>query len=160
MFRLTCALLLISGPVYALSCKVPNFAEGFNRVAAAEEVYSLGYGRLKEIGPVPDYIRGKPREIAVEFVGKLMGSSNFGQTQTLHVTVITQCASAWCGPMPSTEEQMLVFLEQRNQELILTSHICPQDFHLSPSLGQVTAIRECMKALTCGDDEIKAFNPN
>lgn len=161
MLRLTVALsLLIAPAANALSCKAPNYGEDFNRIAAAEEVYSLAYGQFREAGPVPEYEDGEPREFVVAFVGKLMGSNGFGETQSLPVTIKTECASAWCGPVPTLETQMLVFLEQVPGALQLTSHVCPTDFFASPSLGQISAIRACMTDGTCGADEIEAFNLN
>lgn len=161
MLRLTVAFsLFLSQGAYALSCKAPNFGEDFNRIAAAEEVYSLAYGQFREAGPIPDYQEGQPREVVVAFVGKLMGSRGFGETQSLPVTIKTECASAWCGPIPTLNTQMLVFLEQVPGALQLTSHVCPTNFFANPSLGQISAIRACMTDGTCGDDEMAAFDLN
>lgn len=160
MLRIVLLLMLIASPSFGLSCKAPNFGEAFNRAAVAEEVYNLGYGQLREAGPIPDYVEGQPREVVVAFVGKLLGSSGFGETQSLPVTLKTNCVSAWCGPIPALGEQMLLFLEQGEGELILTSDACPGQYHLSPSLGQISAIRSCMSALECGPDELSAFELN
>jgi len=160
MLRLAVAFTMITTPAFALSCKAPNFGEAFNRVAAAEEVYNLGYGQLRDAGPIQEYVEGQPREVVVAFVGKLLGGNGFGETQSLPVTLKTECAASWCGPIPAFGEQMLVFLEQGEGELILTSSACPGDYHLNPSLGQVSAVRSCMSTLECGPDEIEAFDLN
>lgn len=160
MLRLTLALVMLCGPAFALSCKAPNFGENFNDAAAAEEVYSLMYGRIQPAGPVPDYQEGKPREVVVAFIGKQLGRTGFSETVTLPVTVKTECVSAWCGPIPPVDEQMLVFLEQVGADLVLTSQACPGSYHLNPSLGQISAVRACMSALECGAQEIGAFDPS
>lgn len=160
MLRLTLAFFLVTGPAFGLSCKAPNLGEAFNRIAEVEEIYNLAYGQLRDAGPIPEYVEGQPREVVVAFVGKLLGTNGFGETQSLPVTVKTQCSASWCGPIPPFGEQMLVFLEQGNGELILNSYACPSDYLLKPSLGQVSAIRSCMASLECGADEIEAFELN
>lgn len=160
MLRLALALSMMASPALALSCKAPNFGEAFNRIAEVEEVYNLAYGQLRDAGPIPEYVEGQPREAVVAFVGKMLGQNGFGETQSLPVTVKTECAASWCGPFPAFGEQMLVFLEQGDGELILTSYACPSDYLVNPSLGQVSAIRSCMSALNCGADEIEAFDLN
>ncbi len=160
MLRLTLLLSMLCGPAFALSCKAPNFGENFNEAAAAEEVYSLMYGHIQPADPVPEYQEGKPREFVAAFIGKQLGGSGFSETVTLPVTVKTECVSAWCGPVPPFDEQMLVFIEQVGADLVLTSQACPGTYHLKPSLGQISAVRACMSALQCGAEEISAFADN
>ncbi len=160
MLRLAVVLTFFASPVFALSCKAPNFGEAFNRAAAAEEVYSLVYGRFQEAGPVPEYVQGKPREVVLAFIGKQLGRTGFGEMQTIPVIVKTDCAGDWCGPLPPLGDQTMAFLEQVGSDLVLTSPACPGDYHVNPSLGQISAIRACMSALECGEDEIKAFELN
>lgn len=157
MLRFLIAACLCASQASALSCAPPNFGEAFNRAAAAEEVYSLMYGRFQEAGPIPEYVRGEPREVVLAFVGKQLGRSGFGETMTLPVIVKTECHSAWCGQLPALGDQTMAFLEQVGSDLVLTSHLCQRDFMANPSLGQISAIRACMNALECGTDEIKAF---
>lgn len=159
-FALACALLGLAGPAAALSCMAPNFAEAFNRIAAAEEVYSVFYGQLRATETVPPYVEGQPRSVKMQLVGKELGRRGFSDTGTVDVTVETSCSGSWCGPIPATMTQMLVFLEHTEAGLRLTSHACQSDYHVEPSLGQVAAIRACMKDVQCHADEIAAFDLN
>lgn len=160
MLRYMAALMLMAGPAFGLSCQAPNFGQSFNRAVAADEVYSLVYGQLREVAPIPEGVRGQPRTVPMQFVGKVMGANGFSETQTLSVTIETRCAGSWCGTIPTLEKPMLAFFEQREGGLVLTSHACTSDFHLNPSLGQVSAIRACMRAMDCGEDELEAFDLN
>ena len=157
MRSLFLVFLLGAAPAFGLSCKAPNFGESFNRVAAVEEVYSVGYGQLRPLGEVPPYVDGQPREVKMRFVGKMLGRLGFGETGTVDVTVATECAGSFCGPIPTTQTPMLAFLEHKSGGLALRSGACEPDFHLNPSLGQISAVRACMREGTCGDDEIDAF---
>lgn len=150
---------LLAGPAHGLSCKAPNFGEDFNRIAVVEEVYSVGYGQLREVDPVPDEVSGQPRSVRMRFVGKMLGSSGFGQTGAVDVTVNTECAGDWCGPIPTTGTQMLAFLEHRGDGLALRSGACAPDYLLNPTLGQIGAVRACMRLGQCGTAELSAFQP-
>ena len=149
--------MMLASPAFGLSCKAPNFGENFNRVAAVEEIYSVGYGQLRPLDGVPAYVEGQPRAVKMQFVGKMLGRMGFGQTGTVEVTVRTECAGSFCGPIPTTQTQMLAFLEHQAGGLALRSGACEPDYHLNPSLGQLSAVRACMTAGTCGADEIDAF---
>jgi len=151
------ALGLMATPAFGLSCAPPNFGNAFNEAAAAEEVYSLVYGRFQEAGPIPELVEGEPREFTYAFIGKQLGQSGFGETQTVPVIVKTECLSAWCGPVPPVDTQLLAFLEQVGGDLVLSSHACPKDFKVEPSLGEVSAVRACMSNLKCGPDELGAL---
>ena len=158
MRRLGLMLFLLGAtPAFGLSCKAPNFGEDFNRIAVVEEVYSVGYGQLRPLELVPDYVDGQPRSVKMQFVGKMLGRLGFGETGTVEVTVTTGCAGSFCGPIPTTQTPMLAFLEHKPAGLALRSGACAPDYHLTPSLGQLAAVRACMKAGTCGTDEIDAF---
>ena len=153
------ALALMTTPAFGLSCAPPNFGNAFNEAAAAEEVYSLVRGRFQEAGPIPDYVEGKPREFTYAFIGKQLGQSGFGETVTIPVIVKTECVSAWCGPVPPVDMSMMVFLEQVGADNVLTSHPCPKDYLVKPSLGQISAVRACMSKLECGPDELSVLGP-
>lgn len=149
--------VMMASPAFGLSCKAPNFGEQFNYVAGVEEVYSVGYGQLRPLGEVPPYVDGQPRDVKMRFVGKMLGRLGFGETGTVDVTVKTECAGSFCGPIPTTQTPMLAFLEHQSDGLTLRSAACTPDFLLNPSLGQISAVRACMTSGTCGADEIDAF---
>ena len=157
MRSLVFCLLVLAGPAFGLSCKAPNFAEDFNRIAAVEEVYSVAYGQLREVGIVPPAVDGEPRSVKMRFVGRMLGQLGFGETGTVDVTVNTTCAGSFCGPLPTTQTPLLAFLEHGDGGMTLRSAACAPDYHINPSLGQVSAIRACMRELNCGADEIDAF---
>ena len=123
-------------------------------------MYSVAYGQLRELDPIPPYVEGTPRSVKMQFVGKMLGRSGFGDTGTVDVTVNTSCAGSWCGPIPTTQTQLLVFLEHKSYGLAISSPACSPDFHLNPSLGQLAAVRACMRDGACGIDELDAFNVN
>jgi len=157
MLKSLLALALTATPAFGLTCAPPNFGEAFNEAAAAQEVYALMKGRFQEAGPIPELVEGKPREFTYAFIGKQLGQSGFGDTQTLPVIVKTECVSAWCGPVPPVDNELMVFLEQVGSDLVLTSHPCPKDYTVQPSLGQISAIRACMSKLECGPEELTAL---
>jgi hypothetical protein len=160
MLRTLIAFAMMTTPAFGLSCAPPNFGEAFNEAAEAEEVYSLVYGRFQEAGPIPDYVEGQPREFTYAFIGKQLGQSGFSQTQTIPVIIKTECVSAWCGPVPPVDTQVLSFLEHVGSDHVLTSHTCPKDYKVEPSLGEVSAVRACMSNLSCGPEELGALGPH
>ena len=114
-------------------------------------------GGFRRLDPIPEYEEGQPREFTYAFIGKQLGQYGFGETQTIPVIIKTECVSAWCGPVPATETQTMAFLEHVGSDLVLTSDPCPSDFKVQPSLGEVSAVRACMKNLSCGPDELAAL---
>ena len=159
MLRTLLAFAMMTTPAFGLSCAPPNFGDAFNEAAQAEEVYSLRKGRFQEAGPIPEFVEGTPREFSYAFIGKQLGQSGFGETETLPVIVKTECVSAWCGPVPPVDMEVMVFLEQVGSDHVLTSHPCPKHYTVKPSLGEISAVRACMSKLECGPDELGALGP-
>ena len=156
LLRAICAAsLLLAGPAFGLSCKPPNFAEAFNRAAAAEEMYSLVYGIFEPVVSQDELADA----MAAPFIfdGKQLGREGFGQTQAREVTVERSCAGSFCAPFPPTGVPMMVLLEHRGTAQVLNAKPCGDEVMLDPSFGQVGAIRACMGRLECGPDEIAAF---
>lgn len=156
MLRLTLILtLLATGPVAALSCRPFTFADAFDRAAAAEEIYSLGFGVLSTQTPLAN--SREPAEVPARFEGQLLGLRGFGDGQVIEITIEKRCASAWCGQMPQMDVPALVLLQHDGAERKLISDLCDRDFLTEPSFGQVSAIKACMRAGHCGTDEHEAF---
>lgn len=154
---LTIAALATAPVANALSCKRPNFAEEFNRVAAAPELYSVVYGTLKAVSPIPSYAPGEPRKVAYVMEGRRMGQRGFRGWEDIDFLAQTGCAGEWCGALPPEGHPVLAFLQHEDVGLTLDVPACSTDFTVAPSLGQVTAIRVCLREGTCGADELDAF---
>ncbi len=145
---------LIPAQSLALSCAPSNFANEFNRIAEAKELYWIGYGELRMTGPVPETQEGQPYFAAYEFTGRI----NFSRNKVAHdVTLEAVCMASWCGNMPEENVPMFVYLEHRDEELFLKSHPCGGDFLREPTLGQVGALRACLKKGRCDEKEFSAF---
>ena len=157
MRSLVLILSLLAAPAFGLTCKPRNFGEDFNRIAVVEEIYSVGYGQLREVDPIPDAVEGQPRSVRMRFVGKMLGGSGFGQTGSVDITVNMECAGSFCGPVPTTRTPMIAFLEHKDDGLALKSGVCAPDYLLSPTLGQLSAVRACMRLGACGEEELDAF---
>lgn len=155
-FALTLAVLLQANAALALSCKPPNFADDFDRIARAVELYSVAYGTLRLAGPLQSYVTGEAREVLFEFNGKLLGRR--GEKVTREVLLRTECTGSWCGQIPPEGQPMLMFLQNERAGLSLRSGACSGDFYINPSLGKVAAIRACMRKGLCGDAEREAFD--
>lgn len=155
LFRIICAVSLLAGPAFGLSCIPPNFAERFNEAAAAEEMYSLVYGVFEPMVPEGDLADAEAAPYI--FDGKQLGREGFGQTQAREVVVERTCAGSFCGPFPPSGVPMMALLEHRGTAQVLTADPCGNNVKLEPSFGQVGAIRACMTSLECGADEIGAF---
>ena len=148
------AALMAAGPASALSCMKVNFADTFDRILVAPELYSLAYGQIIPLETVPTYVAGQPRTVRYKFEGRI----NFrGERQTKEFTVTTGCASAWCGALPDAATPLLMFLEHREDRLHLRSQECSADFFQNPGFGQVTAIKTCLRKRGCSDAERAAF---
>lgn len=155
MMRLALLLCVLAGPAFALSCKPQNFAADFNRVAAAAEVYSLVYGELIYEGQSAD----EP-VLSAQFKGRMFGRVGRGAEEVIPITITRECTGGMCAPVPPPGTVMLAFLEQRGARLHLYSGLCAPDYALNPSLGRIAAIRACMRAGQCGDEELQAFDLN
>lgn len=154
MLKAACLLALIPTQAFALSCAPANFGSEFNRIAEAKELYWIGYGELRMTGPLPETRRGQPYSAEYEFIGRI----NFSRNKVAHdVTMESTCTGTWCGNMPKEQVPVIVFMEHRNDELFLSSRPCNADFLTEPSLGEVGALRACLKKGKCHEKEISAF---
>lgn len=151
--------LLLSGsvafPTFALSCKPPNFANRFNEAAAAQEVYALFLGELVPLVNMDALSDALSAPYRLE--GRQLGRAGFGEDVTVDLSVERTCAGSFCGPFPSSRTPLLVLVENRGAAMVVTSAPCGEDVFLTPSFGQVSAIRSCMRVLECGAEEIDAF---
>jgi len=159
MLRSLILLLLLPTHALALSCAAQNFGEDFNRIAEAPELYSILYGSLQSNEAISQAKTSAPREASYTFEGRYIGLRQ-DQAGELTITAKTSCIKSWCGGLPPVETPVLMYVQHDGAALTLASGACVKDFIVNPSLGQVTAIRACMRAGSCGAEEIGAFSQN
>lgn len=151
---LVMALIVMPGAALGLSCVKPNMGEDFNRIAEAPELYWIAYGTLRQTGPRTEVAEGQPFSVPYEFEGRI----NFGRDmRTEKLTLKATCLSAWCGGQPSENTPVFMYLEHQDDGLVLNSGPCGGDFVDAPSLGQLGALRACLKNGRCEEAEINAF---
>ena len=150
------AAIALPSAATALSCKPPNFAEDFNRVSAADEVYSLVFGRFAESSE--DLADATNTEL--RFTGKRLGVNGFRVEETFPVAVSRECVGDFCAPFPKTGTHFLAYFQHIGQGFAYVARPCAADLDLNPSIGRVSALRTCMRLGECGPDEISAFNPD
>jgi len=109
MLRALIALIcLLPTSALGLSCMPSNFAKEFNRIAEAPEPYWIGYGALRQSGPMPETPRGQPFSLSYEFTGQI----NFRRgDRSEPVRLEASCAASWCGKIPAEATPVIVFLE-------------------------------------------------
>lgn len=165
-FVLILAFIALPAPAFSLSCLVPNFAETYNRIAAAPEVYLLAEGRfvvkdrLPRI-PEPGEITSRAPDITASmgFAGRHLGVQTDGELD-VDVTVRVECAGPWCGRFPAQNARMLVFLERgEDGSLSMSKSPCPGDTKRDPSDEEIRALRSCMEKGRCEAPEIAVFGP-
>ena len=142
----------------ALSCAYPNIAETFNWRAEAAVSYLMVKGTLTPHGNLPRQSAGKPAEAAYRFDGVAIGLSG-DVPLAREITVTTTCASVWCGALPELEGEVLTFLEQRADTLLLEVGPCPGEMLEAPSIKDISVLRICLAQGRCGPEAIAHFAP-
>ena len=124
------ALAALAQPAAALSCLAPSVATSFAAADASEAEYVMAVGRLallpgQTIPEQPDDPNAREGySVQARFEGRTATTEGFTQDVTGDVTVEVGCTGAWCGGVPL--DRVLVFLERRGDDLVLTEGPCPQ----------------------------------
>ena len=148
----TCSSLL-GGQAAALSCMQPDVAASFTQAAEAEELYVVLLGTFT-FGDVPTSDTGDinfPREVEVSsrFDGKFLSGNGFTDAPPLDVTIRFSCAGPWCGSLQSDGSQVLAFVEQRNDEYLLSVEPCFGTAFVNPTDAQQAQAVSCMRGRDC-----------
>lgn len=158
--RVFCATLigfaLWAEAAAALSCMHPNVARSFNWHAEAAETYVVALGTLTISGTVPKQQSGKTRSVPANFDGVFLARK--GAVTQRPVTIKSECASRWCGPIPDTTDPMLMFFKHTGDGLALHSGPCPGAFRANPTPQERAILTKCLRRGKCSTRQIKKLD--
>jgi hypothetical protein len=153
MFRLTLlAGLVLAQPAAALSCLSASASRSFQTLNDAPGTYVVVKGTFTPAPGAPTEAPGegndrRPIDVEASFTGAPASLEGFDEVATIPVTVTLDCAGAWCGGFPGGEE-VIAFLEQRDERLHLTNGPCPQT--VLPASAEVEAeLLSCLAGDAC-----------
>lgn len=150
MIRLALLLSLgLTGQAQALSCLTPDPQTTFDRVAAAEEIYYVAYGRFGFDQSRMPGMNGTPTSVPATFEGTSLTRDGFTAPFTADVTLDIGCAGPWCGGI-SAGREMLVFLEKRDDGLHLSLPACADTAFDTPDPALLDRITTCFRQGFCG----------
>ena len=156
--RWLAALLLLAGPVDALSCKRPNPAEDFNRFAAAEETYSIVVGTLEITGEIPEYREGEPRSVAAVARIRDLGRTGLGEAREQAVELRSTCLAAWCGGFPQDRSEVYILvLRHDGPARVLDLSPCPGGVIQRRSDAVLDLYQTCLRRGRCTEAEVQSF---
>lgn len=138
----------MAGQAAALSCRQPDAAETFKRLAASEDRYSVLLGTFDFTAPPQQSVSNdaQPQRVVAEFSGQGLAANGFGPIAPTSVTLQTSCAGPWCGGFPRSGSQFLVFVAVTDAGYVAT---------LGPCGGTVfdatfaPIVEACMRGETC-----------
>lgn len=146
----------VSEPAFALSCMQPDLVKTLEEAKASDKLYYILVGRFKT-GPSaknPPDANGydfKPRPPKIThswFDGYSVSNDPRRDSHLIRfpVDIETSCAGPWCSSPPSSEREVIAFVEAReNQAPLLKTSPCPTwVFTVRPQETQVQTIRQCL----------------
>lgn len=147
---LAAGLAALGGQANALSCMAPDAALAFQHYAAAEATYVVLLGRFDFVAPPyvepQDINVPSTQSVVAQFEGQGLGETGFGLTAPRAVTLQTSCLGPWCGGFPSSDAEVLVFVEQTDAGYVLTLGPCGGEV-FDPSVAPIVAA--CMRGERC-----------
>ena len=153
---LALVLVLMPGVAAALSCVPPNPGRELNVNAEKGRPTVVVAGTLLP----PDH---KPRRkghatVTIHYRLEGLRLSGDGEDAPFDAGVDYQsdCVATWCGPLPETATEGLFLLRDRGEGwYLLITGPCPFGHYGVQTDDQLDALRTCLAAGRCGEDELE-----
>lgn len=147
-------LVLVSGPLQALSCLRPDPIETFQRLAAEPESYFVLYGTLTfDEGALPvgtnDFEEiAPPDPIPARFEGKGLSKAGFATPYVSNVLLQVTCAGPWCGSARSGAEA-IYFVPASDPPVTMQAGACGGMIFEDPAPAVLEVLTSCMQGGPC-----------
>lgn len=157
-FALALCLSVAGAQAGALSCLRPNLGEAFNRFHASPDRYTLALGKvIVDAKDIPTVERGVPLEAPARFIGRTIGPNGLATRIDRPVVVRTSCVASWCGGVPQTDQELIVFLRHEGEARVLDMPACPDGNATVNAPGRVKLLRKCLAVGGCTDAVVNTF---
>lgn len=170
-FRSLCAALLgsmmLADSAFALSCMRPDLIKTLEDAKASEKLYYILVGKFVPLSPPTkpvfnggyvspeDQFKPKPPVITQSyFQGYSLAQNrrNDGYLTRFPVDIETSCVGPWCSSIPSSDREIVAFVEARNgQPSLLKISPCPY-WTFSAEAKTVKTLRQCLDK-TCESEQ-------
>jgi len=167
VFTAVLGMMMLSESAFALSCARPDIVKTLEDAKASEKLYYVLVGKFtaqpraksknkkydgyiiheKIRSPLEDQFRPKPPVITRStFQGFSVGKTyrQDSHLKRFPVDIETSCAGPWCSELPSSDQDIIAFVEARDgQAPLLKISPCPY-WTFGAELAQVQKIRQCL----------------
>jgi len=148
-------LILLSGPVFALSCIANTVPDTYKRADASEARYMAVHGTVtfdNALLPVVDWEdqMGTPPDnfIPARFTGKALSKRGFKHNFDEDILLNVQCIGPWCAYAESGQS-FLGFVEKSDAGYSLTIGACGGDGFARPTMEMLDQAVSCMRGNSC-----------
>jgi len=159
VFAAMIGTLLLSESAFALSCAAPDLVKTLEDAKASEKLYHILVGNFVSVSPRPnnepfggyvspeDQFKPKPPKItSAYFEGYSLAQSPRHDVPLARfpVDIETSCAGPWCSDVPSSDRELIAFVQARDgQTPLLKISPCPY-WTFEANREQVQKIRQCL----------------
>jgi len=152
---LVLALLVLTGPVHALSCMRPDVATSYARFAASDDLYVVLYGRFDfDEGALPQPPRHNPNLtepnnlISANFKGHSLSRDGFKTPFQTTLTLNAKCFGPWCAGM-AANSPVMAFVRKDAEGYTLAINPCGGVAFAEPNPEMLQQAQACMQGKTC-----------